>query len=168
LVILGIDPGTATTGYGIIKKDKHNLVCLDFGCIRTPAGLEAQIRLHQVRTELLRLLKTYRPNHAAIEQLFFTTNAKTAISVAHARGVTLETLAASGVQTSEYTPLQVKQAVTGYGKADKLQVQKMVQAILRLQQIPRPDDAADALATAICCAHSANYEQWTLSNVHNP
>lgn len=155
MIILGLDPGTATTGYAIVeKKGNEKLTCLTFGCIQTPAGLDAALRLGQIRTQLLKILQAYRPSHASVEQLFFTTNAKTAISVAHARGVVLETLASKGICISEYTPLQVKQAVTGYGKADKHQVQKMVQAILCLEQLPKPNDAADALAIAICCAHS--------------
>lgn len=154
VIILGVDPGTAATGYGIIKREGGNLVCVSFGCIKTPAGIEPAMRLQQVRAKLLNIIKKYKPDIAAVEQLFFTTNAKTAISVAHARGVVLETLVSSGITVSEFTPLQVKQAVTSYGKAEKIQVQKMVKILLNLETIPKPDDAADALAVAICCANT--------------
>lgn len=154
MTILGLDPGTATTGYGIIEKYVNNLQCVAFGCIQTSAGLEPPARLQRIREQLTNLILSYRPVTAAVEQLFFTKNARTAISVAHARGVMLETLSSSRIHIREYTPLQVKQAITGYGKADKTQVQKMIKAILRLNEIPRPDDAADALAVAICCANS--------------
>ena len=155
MIILGIDPGIASTGYGILKKlEGGKLVCLAFGCIETPAGLEQAARLGQIRKAVTRLIAKYHPNCGAVEQLFFAKNIKTALTVAHARGVVLEALHTHGVLIHEYTPLQVKQAITGYGKAEKLQVQKMVQILLALQAIPEPDDAADALAVAICCAHT--------------
>lgn len=154
MIILGLDPGTATTGYGVIKKDRNELICLDFGCIKTLSGLEDATRLKQLRENLIKIFKQHNPDSSAVEQLFFAKNVKTALSVAHARGVTLETLASCGIPVYEYTPIQIKQAVTGYGRAEKIQVQKMVQAILQLKKIPSPDDAADALATAICCAHT--------------
>lgn len=155
MIILGIDPGTATTGYGIIEKEKNELAPLRFGCIETPRGLDQAIRLHILRKELLVILEKYTPTLAGVEQLFFAKNIKTALSVAEARGVVLETLHSKGLKILERTPLQVKQAVTGYGSADKIQVQKMVKVLLKLTDIPKPDDAADALAIAICCAHSA-------------
>ena len=158
MIILGIDPGIATTGYGIIKKEaaSSNLGYIACGCINTPAALDVPTRLLQIHRILKRIIKKYKPDRAAIEQLFFANNTKTALIVAHARGTILSTLAASGVIVDEYTPLQVKQALTGYGRAEKAQMQKMVQLILKLSNIPRPDDAADALAIAVCCAHSFN------------
>jgi crossover junction endodeoxyribonuclease RuvC len=154
MIILGIDPGIAITGYGIIRKERDALTCLDFGCIRTPAGLDMAERLKMLSAELKSVIKKHKPQSAAIEKLFFTTNAKTVITVAQARGVALETLASYGVEIYEYTPLQVKQATTSYGKAEKSQVQKMVMLLLGLKDIPKPDDAADALAIAICCANT--------------
>lgn len=154
MIILGIDPGTAITGYGIIKKEKGALLCIDFGCIYTSSGLELAKRLDIIRRELTSIIKKYKPDHAAIEQLFFAKNAKTALSVAHARGVALEILSTSGIAIYEYTPLQVKQAVTSYGRAEKSQVQKMVKILLNINELPKPDDAADALAIAICCANT--------------
>lgn len=157
MIILGLDPGTAKTGYGIVKKELDgSIVCINFGCIETPAGTNPAFRLNILRNEIKRILSDYLPQNAGVEQLFFTVNAKTAISVAHARGVILETLYSSDIGVYEFTPLQVKQSVTGYGKADKSQVQKMVKALLKLDRIPKPDDAADALAVAICCAYSIN------------
>lgn len=155
MIILGLDPGTAITGYGIIQKEGGTLVCGRFGCMKTLAGHDPAERLHVLKDQLSRIIQTTKPDSAAIEKIFFTTNAKTVISVAQARGVVLETLARFGIPIHEYTPLQVKQAVTGYGKAEKMQVQKMVKTLLRLDEIPKPDDAADALAVAICCAHTS-------------
>ena len=154
MVILGLDPGIAITGYGVIRSENNKLESVEFGCIKTMPGQEEAERLKILKTELSKIIKTYKPDIASIEKIFFTTNAKTVISVAQARGVALETLARRGIAIYEYTPLQVKQAVTSYGKADKLQVQKMVKLLLSLEEIPKPDDAADALAIAICCANS--------------
>ena len=154
MVILGLDPGIAITGYGVIRSENNKLESVEFGCIKTMPGQEEAERLKILKTELSKIIKTYKPDIASIEKIFFTTNAKTVISVAQARGVALETLARRGITIYEYTPLQVKQAVTSYGKADKLQVQKMVKLLLALEEIPKPDDAADALAIAICCANS--------------
>jgi len=155
MIILGLDPGIAITGYGIIRKERNELTQLDFGCITTSPSQETPKRLQLLQEGLGAIIQKYKPEIGAVEKLFFTTNAKTAISVAQARGVILETLASAGLEIYEYTPLQVKQAVTTYGKADKAQVQKMVKALLRLKEIPKPDDAADALAIAICCAHTS-------------
>lgn len=158
MIILGVDPGIASTGYGILEKlEGDKLTCITFGCIETPAGLEQAARLAQIRKALARLIQKYHPDLGAVEELFFAKNVKTALSVAHARGVLLEALYTHGVLVHEYTPLQVKQAITGYGRAEKLQVQKMVRVLLALPEIPKPDDAADALAVAICTAHSYNY-----------
>jgi crossover junction endodeoxyribonuclease RuvC len=156
IVILGLDPGTATTGYGVIKKEANGLSCISFGCIKTPAGLELAKRFTLIREGLVSVIKKYNPDYSAIEKLFFTKNVKTAISVSHARGVVLEALNEYTLPIYEYTPLQVKQAVTSYGKADKIQIQKMVRVLLSMKEIPKPDDAADALAVAICCAHSVH------------
>ena len=158
MTILGLDPGTATTGYGVVKKETNGLSCVSFGCIKTSSGLEPAKRFTLIRKELVYIIKKYNPDYSAIEKLFFTKNVKTAISVSHARGVILETLNEYILPIYEYTPLQVKQAVTSYGKADKTQVQKMVRVLLNLEEIPEPDDAADALAVAICCAHSVRTE----------
>ncbi|MCD4694281.1 crossover junction endodeoxyribonuclease RuvC [bacterium] len=156
-IILGIDPGIADTGFGVIEKDeKGNLKCLDYGSIQTKAGLEMSDRLNSLNKELKQIIKKYRPNLIAVEQLFFCKNVKTALVVGQARGVILLSAKQSGVRTVEFTPLQIKQAVSSYGKASKLQVQKMVKILLNLKEIPRPDDAADALATAICAVNSCN------------
>lgn len=154
MIILGIDPGTATTGYAIIEEGLSALIPRAFGCILTSPHIEDAKRLKQIRSELYKIIRQYKPGLAAIERLFFATNVKTAISVAHARGVILETIASAHISVLEYTPLQVKQAVTGYGRADKSQVQKMVKILLKLDKSLPGDDAADALAIAICCAHS--------------
>lgn len=154
MVILGIDPGTATTGYGIIEEGQGTLTLRAFGCISTSPHIEDAQRLKQIRRELSKIISRHKPDLAAVERLFFAANVKTAISVAHARGVILETIASAHINIFEYTPLQVKQAVTGYGSADKSQVKKMVKVLLKLDKSPRGDDAADALAIAICCAHS--------------
>jgi crossover junction endodeoxyribonuclease RuvC len=155
MIFLGIDPGIATTGYGIIEETRGDLTCISFGCIKTPAKLEQSERLRQIRSEITKLIKNFEPSAAGVEQLFFAKNVKTALSVAHARGVVLETLATFGVVIHEYTPLQVKQATTSYGQADKGQIQNMVRVLLKMTVTPKPDDAADALAIAICCANSS-------------
>lgn len=154
MLILGIDPGTAITGYGIIDLRWGKEVLVDYGVIATPAGMEMSLRLLKIHHELSNIISRFKPEAAAVEEIFYHRNAKTVITVAQARGVALYTLAASGIRTAEYTPLQVKQAVAGYGGADKKQVQAMVKYILGLDHIPKPDDAADALAVAICHAHN--------------
>lgn len=154
MIILGIDPGTAITGYGIIEKGRK-LELIDYGCIKTSADLSTAERLDKMYKELKILIRKYKPEIAAVEDIFFFKNLKTAIKVSQARGVILLAIAQSKIRVVEYTPLQIKQAVACYGRAEKLQVQKMVKAILGLEEIPKPDDAADALAVAICCAHSA-------------
>jgi crossover junction endodeoxyribonuclease RuvC len=153
-VVLGIDPGTAITGYGIVRSDGQTLESVTFGTITTAAGLSLPDRLERLYGELEELIRTYHPTQAAVEELFFAKNARTALSVGHARGVVLLALVHGGLSTHEYTPLQVKQAVTGYGRATKEQMQQMVRLLLGLPSIPQPDDAADALAVAICHAHS--------------
>lgn len=153
MIILGIDPGTATTGWGVIKKTKK-LNWVKHGLITTPANLSTAERLVRLNKEISSLIKKYKPSIAAVEDIFFFKNLKTAIKVSQARGVILLAISKSKIPIVEYTPLQVKQAVACYGRAEKIQVQKMVKALLNLKEIPKPDDAADALAIAICCAHS--------------
>lgn len=152
--VLGIDPGTATTGYGVVDYLTGTEKLVQYGTIQTPAGLVMSARLYQIKLELEYLLQKYQPQIVAVEEIFYNRNSKTVISVAQSRGVVLATAAEAGLPVAEYTPLQVKQSVVGYGNADKRQVQLMVQRILRITEIPRPDDAADALAIAICCLHS--------------
>jgi crossover junction endodeoxyribonuclease RuvC len=152
MLILGLDPGTATVGYAILEKEKNKMRSVKYGCIRTCAGDPAGDRLVCIEKELIKIVKEYQPNEAAIEKLFFMKNLKTAIAVSQARGVMMLALAKKKLPTFEYTPLQVKLTVTGYGQAPKLQVQRMVKGILGLKELPQPDDAADALAIAICHA----------------
>jgi crossover junction endodeoxyribonuclease RuvC len=151
--ILGIDPGTAIIGYGLIKKGKE-LKMLQYGCIKTSADLSTAERLNKLHKDLNLLIKKYKPNIVAVEDIFFFKNLKTAIKVSQARGVILLTAIRAKCRIEEYTPLQVKQAVHGYGRAEKRQVQEMVKVLLGLKEIPKPDDAADALAVAICCANT--------------
>jgi crossover junction endodeoxyribonuclease RuvC len=156
--ILGIDPGIADTGYGLINKNKiGNLTCLTYGSIKTKAKVEMTERLEIINQELKNIIIKYRPELLAVEQLFFCNNVKTALIVGQARGVILLTARQNQVPIAEFTPLQVKQAVSSYGKASKLQVQKMVKLLLKLDQLPKPDDAADALAVAICAANSNSH-----------
>lgn len=152
MIILGIDPGTATTGYGVVEYKNKKLICLDYGVIQTPAKQDMGERLIQLNSDLNEIIKKYKPEIAAVESLFFFKNLKTAMPVSQARGVILFTLAKKNVPVIDFTPQQAKTSVTGYGKATKNQVQKMVKNLLNLDSIPKPDDAADALALAICCA----------------
>jgi crossover junction endodeoxyribonuclease RuvC len=157
-IALGLDPGTATTGYGLVRLHRDgSLEAVDFGVITTPKGLSAPERLDLLYRELLQLLETHRPQTAAVEKLFFQKNVSTAIGVGQARGVLLLALAQKGLDVAEYTPNEVKQAVAGYGSADKRQVQEMIRVLLTLPEIPRPDDAADALAVAICHLNTNRY-----------
>ena len=149
-IILGIDPGIADTGYGIIKKEKEKISCISYGSIKTKANSALSERLDILNLELSQIIKKYKPDLIAVEQLFFCKNVKTALIVGHARGVVLLTAQQNKIPLTEFTPLQIKQAVSTYGKASKMQVQKMVKIILNLEDIPKPDDAADALAAAIC------------------
>lgn len=166
MVVIGLDPGTATTGYGIVREDAGGaLTGLAYGVIETPARVPIARRLARLHGELGGILDRHRPDAAAVEILFFQKNVTTAISVAQGRGAALVALAQAGIDVAEYTPMEVKQAIAGYGGADKGQVQQMVRALLSLKDIPRPDDAADALAIAICHLHSrktrALYEEET-------
>ncbi len=156
--VLGIDPGTATTGYAVVEEEAGRLTLVTMGVISTPAKTPLPTRLQQIYRELLTLVSEHQPDASAVEELFFSRNARTAMSVGHARGVTLLALAEAGLSIAEYTPMQVKQAVTGYGNADKRQVQEMVRMLLALADLPRPDDAADAAAVAICCLHRAKLD----------
>lgn len=149
MVILGIDPGTAIVGFGVVEKNKNNFICKDYGCIRTKAGTTDAEKLLLIASEIDFLIKKINPDKIVVEKLFFLKNKKTAISVAQARGVILFICAQNGKKIVELTPLQIKQAISCYGRAEKAQVQKMVKLILNMDIIPTPDDAADALAGAI-------------------
>jgi crossover junction endodeoxyribonuclease RuvC len=153
--VLGIDPGTATTGYGVVEEVGGQLKALTSGVIRTRAGQPMPTRLQVIHREIKQLAEKWQPAEAAVEELFFSKNVRTAMSVGQARGVAMLALADAGLPVVEYTPLAIKQAVTGYGSADKTQMQEMVKMLLGLSEVPRPDDAADALAVAICHLHSA-------------
>ncbi len=156
MITIGIDPGTAITGYGIIKEEQDGcLTVLDYGVIRTSAEFSQAERLAQLYHKITGLILLHQPDDGAVEKLFFERNVRTAIHVGQARGVTLLAMAEAHLQVGEYTPLEVKQAVAGYGGADKNQVQQMVRTLLGLEAVPQPDDAADALAVAICHIHSA-------------
>jgi len=150
LIILGIDPGIAITGYGVIKTQGNSFKILEYGVIRSSKEMETARRLQEIYQGVDQIIDLYKPETMAIEELFFNKNAKTALIVGQARGVAMLAAYQRSVSVYEYTPLQVKQAVVGYGRAEKQQVQFMVKSILNLQEIPRPDDAADALAIAIC------------------
>ncbi len=156
MVILGIDPGYAIIGYGILKFEGNHFKILDYGSIETAAGTDFPERLKKIYLGMKELIENYKPDAVAVEDLFFNKNTKTAMKVSHGRGVILLSGALNDVEVFEYTPLQVKQAVCGYGRADKNQVQQMVKMILGLKEIPKPDDTADALAVAICHGHSYN------------
>jgi len=153
-IILGIDPGYAITGWSILAKEKQNLKLIKYGVITTPQKMEHAERLNSLNQELNKIIKKHKPDILAIEDLFFFKNLKTAIKVAEARGVILMTAIENKLKIKEFTPLQIKQALVGYGRAEKKQIQEMVKMILNLKKIPKPDDAADAVAVAICCANS--------------
>ena len=155
MLVLGIDPGTAITGYGLVREDEQGLTLVDYGVITTPAGQPLPERLQAIYQGLAAVVREFQPQQAAVEELFFSRNARTALSVGHARGVTLLALADAGLVIHEYKPLEIKQAITGYGGADKQQVQEMVRLLLNLDHVPQPDDAADAVAVAVCHLHSA-------------
>ncbi len=154
MIILAVDPGTATTGYGVIEYKGNHFKLKDYGIISTEAKLATELRLQGIYGHLRNLIVRHKPDCFAVEQLFFNSNVRTAIAVGQARGVCLLVAADGKLPVVEYTPLQIKQAVVGYGRANKSQIQQMVKAILNLSEIPKPDDAADALALAICHAHS--------------
>ena len=150
--ILGIDPGLATVGWAVIDSNRGKLAPVAYGAILTPAHTKIEARLLMIKSDLEAIISKYTPDEMAIEELFFNTNVTTGIAVAEARGVILCTAHAEGIKISEYTPLQVKQAVVGYGRAEKQQVIAMVTTILKLKSPPKPDDTADAVAIAICHA----------------
>ncbi len=152
--ILGIDPGTGILGFGVIEIERHRSKFIDAGVIRTPVKQADPERLLTIYEELQELIDELKPEVMAVEKLFFAQNVTTAMSVSQARGVVLLLGRKNNLELHEYTPLQIKQAITGYGKADKKQMQEMVRVLLGLDEIPRPDDAADALAAAICCSMS--------------
>jgi crossover junction endodeoxyribonuclease RuvC len=155
MLVLGIDPGTATTGYGLVREtDQGSLDVIDYGVILTPAGMDPEKRLLLLYERVNEIILLHHPVLGAVEKLFFRRNVTTAISVGQARGVAMLAMAQHKLSVAEYTPMEVKQAVTGYGGADKHQVQVMVQVLLQLTEMPKPDDAADALAVAICHLHS--------------
>jgi crossover junction endodeoxyribonuclease RuvC len=156
MLVIGIDPGTATTGYGLVREAPDgSLSAVEFGAIVTPPNLPMPQRLRQLYQRMSEIVLLHRPDSGAMEKLFFQRNVTTAISVGQGRGVAMLALAEIDLDVAEYTPMEVKQAVAGYGGADKRQVQEMVRALLGLESIPQPDDAADALAVAICHLHSA-------------
>jgi crossover junction endodeoxyribonuclease RuvC len=155
--ILGIDPGTSLIGYGIIDYDKKSYKPVKFGVFRTPANIKNVNRVLTIYDFIDELIKKFRPDKLAIENIYFFKNNKTVIGVSEIRGIILLAAVKNGITPAEFTPLQVKQAVTGYGRAEKKQIQRMVQLILGLKTIPEPDDAADALAIAICCANTILY-----------
>lgn len=152
MIIAGIDPGTATTGYGMIRKIKNKLRCLDYGIIQTDPGLLPEERLKKLHLGLSKLLNKYKPKILATENLYFFKNLKTAMTVSEAKGVILLTAAKKKIKVWQFAPLEVKMGICGYGRADKTQIQRMIKEILNLKEIPKPDDAADALAIATCCA----------------
>lgn len=153
--VLGIDPGVATIGFGVVDCDRGHMRPVRWGVITTPTGLPLSNRLYQISQDMAQLIEAFHPDECGIEELFFTKNITTGIAVAHGRGVLLLELEKAGVPVYEYTPMQVKQAVAGYGGAQKKQVMLMTQRLLKLPELPRPDDAADALALAICHGRSA-------------
>ena len=153
--ILGIDPGITIVGFGLIESDRRNMRMLQYGAVTTEAGLPLATRLVQIEDDMRALIRQLQPDEIAIEELFFSKNITTGIAVAHGRGVVLCTAERLGIPIFEYTPMQVKQAVVGYGLAEKRQVMDMTRRLLKLKAVPKPDDAADALAIAICHARSA-------------
>lgn len=155
--IIGIDPGYAILGYGIIEMKGNKFSVIEYGAITTDAKMAMPDRLKCIYASLVEIIDRYHPETASIEELFFNNNAKTALMVGQARGVAMLACVNSGLDIGEYTPLQIKQALVGYGRAEKKQIQIMVKTILNLDQVPKPDDTADALAAAICHGHCANY-----------
>lgn len=154
MIILGIDPGIAIVGWGVIEYNQNRFRTIAYGAVTTDAGIDVEVRLQTVYHELCEIIDCYKPDAMAVEELFFNTNITTGIAVAEARGVILLAAIEHGVPISEYTPLQVKSAIVGYGRADKKQVMTMVTSLLRLKSVPKPDDTADALAIAVCHAHT--------------
>lgn len=158
MVILGIDPGLAIMGYGVISYHENKTSAIDYGTVNTSADAPLPLRLSLIYDSMTSLIDKFKPDAIAFEELFFNKNVKTALTVGHARGTALVCAQKNGKELFEYTPLQVKQAICGYGRADKQQIQAMVKVLLCLKEIPKPDDAADALAVAICHAHSSKFK----------
>ena len=157
--ILGIDPGFAITGYSVIEYIGNKFKLITSGAVTTDAGVSFPLRLEKIFDDLTQIITEYKPDAISVEELFFNNNAKTAINVAQARGVILVVGRKMNIDTFEYTPLQIKQSVVGYGRADKIQVQKMVKAILNVDKLPKLDDTTDSMAAAICHAHSSKFSQ---------
>lgn len=155
MLILGFDPGIAIVGFGVIKKQGNIIKPIQYGSIQTKAGLEMGVRLKQIYDGAKEIIETYKPEAVSIEKLYFNKNVTTAMTVAQARGVLMLSAVEANIPIFEYTPLQIKQAIVGYGRAEKKQIQEMVKMYLNLKETPKPDDVADALAIAICHAHSA-------------
>lgn len=156
MIVLGIDPGFAITGFGVVDYTGNKFKLIDYGVISTPASMDFPDRLLAIDVGMQELMAKWKPDVMAVEELFFNTNVTTAIKVGHGRGVVMLSAARAAIPVFEYTPMQVKMAVVGYGKATKDQVQQMVKVLLGMDKIPKPDDAADALAVAICQAHTGN------------
>lgn len=165
MLTLGIDPGVATTGFGLVRQLGDKLSFVECGCILTSPKDSSQQRLAKIYAEMKKLILTHKPSEIAIERLFFGENSKTAMAVGQARGIVMLAAAEAKVRLAEYTPLEVKVAITGYGKADKKQIQQMVKLLLKLSDIPKPDDAADALAIAICHLHTRQFKEKALVRV---
>ncbi len=162
MIILGIDPGYAIVGYGVL--DTNGMRPVAYGVIRTEAGIPIEDRLSEIYDNMTELLRTFKPDHVAIEKLYFNTNEKTAINVSQARGVIILACVKCGVKVHEYTPLQVKMSVVGYGRAEKQQIMDMTKRLLGLKKVPKPDDAADALAIALCHANTTGSLLMNLQN----
>ena len=159
MIIMGIDPGIAILGFALISYEGNKFKVIHYGAITTKSDLAMPKRLNCIFSGLTELINEYKPDAFAIEELFFNKNVKTALTVAHARGISILAASISNIPIFEYTPLQVKQAVVGYGRADKKQVQQMVKVLLNLKEVPKPDDVADALAVSICHANSSNFSE---------
>lgn len=159
MIIMGIDPGIAILGFGIIEYKGNKFIPIKFGAITTPSNMPTSKRLSYIYKSLVELITEYKPDSYAVEELFFNKNIKTALTIGQARGVVLLAAANCQIPIYEYTPLQVKQAIVGYGRAEKKQVQQMVKIFLNLSEVPKPDDVADAIAIAICHANSSNFSE---------
>ncbi|MBQ9975065.1 MAG: crossover junction endodeoxyribonuclease RuvC [Clostridia bacterium] len=165
MIILGIDPGIATVGWGVVARDRGSFRYIDCGIISTPAGMRVERRLFLIHQALSDIIKRYTPDEISIEELFFHSNQKTVINVAQARGVILFTAEENSLPIYEYTPLQVKQSIVGYGRAEKKQVMEMTKVFLHLDRVAKPDDAADALALAICHGNSSQSKLYGLRTI---
>lgn len=163
--ILGIDPGTATVGWGVLEVNGSTMTAIAYGHISTSPALPFSERIAEIARDLREIAKRYTPSEASVEKIFFFKNQKTVIAVSQARGAILLTLQTLGIRLSEYTPLQVKQSLTGYGRAEKKQMQIMIKSILKLSEIPKPDDVADALALALCHANSRTHQNMLKQNI---